>query len=116
MIPEDDPLIEHKKHGPPTCPFLTKMSGDNQKEDIEDNGASVLTNDKAGKMDELSDLEEENVRLKERTTCKVCRESPAIVLLLPCSHLAACVQCGPSLTVCPVCERKVVESVKTFLG
>ncbi|WAR07625.1 BIRC7-like protein [Mya arenaria] len=101
MKPEDDPLIEHIKHGRP------------RQEETDENGATNSTNDE---MDELSRLEEQNAQLRARTTCKVCRERQAIILLLPCSHLATCVQCEPNLSICPVCNRQVVETVKTFLG
>ncbi|WAR24700.1 hypothetical protein MAR_038369 [Mya arenaria] len=32
--PEDDPLIEHKKQGPPTCPCLIQLTGDTQVQEL----------------------------------------------------------------------------------
>ncbi|XP_052809874.1 baculoviral IAP repeat-containing protein 8-like [Mya arenaria] len=116
MKPEDDPLIEHSKHGPTTCHFLIQMCDNTQQKETDENGATNSTNGESDEMDELSRLEEQNTQLRARTTCKVCRERQALILLIPCSHLATCVQCEQNLTICPVCNRQVVETVKTFLG
>jgi hypothetical protein len=43
------------------------------------------------------------------TLCGVCQRNPRRVLLLPCKHLVACVQCSETLemagSVCPVCSQ-----------
>ncbi|XP_052810722.1 baculoviral IAP repeat-containing protein 3-like isoform X2 [Mya arenaria] len=106
---DDDPLSEHIKNCTSSCAFLNELAGEHQDLNAEEPDISDTE-------DELEQLEEQNDRLRESTTCKVCRERQAIILLLPCSHLAACVQCGSNLSICPVCSRPVVETIKTFLG
>lgn len=43
------------------------------------------------------------------TMCAVCQRNPRRVLLLPCKHLVACVQCSETLemagSMCPVCSQ-----------
>ncbi|WAR07994.1 BIR7B-like protein [Mya arenaria] len=110
---DDDPLSEHIKNCTSSCAFLNELAGEHQDLNAEEPDISGAIEDTE---DELEQLEEQNDRLRESTTCKVCRERQAIILLLPCSHLAACVQCGSNLSICPVCSRPVVETIKTFLG
>jgi hypothetical protein len=47
--------------------------------------------------------------------CWVCQMQPRRVLLLPCKHLAACVQCSEALelagSVCPVCNQGFTRRV-----
>ena len=44
-------------------------------------------------------LIDENTRLKEQKTCKVCMDAEVGVVFLPCGHLVVCVDCAPSLKV-----------------
>ncbi|WAR07987.1 BIR7B-like protein [Mya arenaria] len=112
LTADDDPLSEHIKHCRSDCAYLNELTGEHQ----DPNCFSDEQAEMSDTEDELEQLEEQNATLRERVTCKVCRERSAIVLLLPCSHLAACVQCGPNLTTCPVCNRRIVETVRTFIG
>ncbi len=59
-----------------------------------------------GNSGELSrdDLIKENAIMKEELVCKVCRDSQATILLLPCGHVSACHWCLPAITKCPVCK------------
>ncbi|XP_052811253.1 baculoviral IAP repeat-containing protein 2-like [Mya arenaria] len=112
LTADDDPLSEHIKNCRSDCSYLNELNSEHQ----DPNCFSDEQANMSDAEDELEQLEEQNATLRERVTCKVCRERSAIVLLLPCSHLAACVQCGPSLTTCPVCNRRIVETVRTFMG
>lgn len=61
-------------------------------------------------------LEEENRRLKEARQCKICMDSEACVVFLPCGHLVTCVNCAPSLSDCPICRQPIKATVRTFLS
>lgn len=62
-----------------------------------------------------SSLQDENQRLKEQKTCKICLDDDVAVVFLPCGHLCACVSCAPSLRQCPVCRTKIQGTVRTYM-
>lgn len=68
------------------------------------------------KADDGSDLEQENRRLKEQRTCKICMDNEIGVVFLPCGHLICCVQCAPALKDCPLCRQPIHGTVKTFMS
>ncbi|XP_059082806.1 baculoviral IAP repeat-containing protein 7-A-like [Tigriopus californicus] len=61
-------------------------------------------------------LEQENRRLKEQRTCKICMDNEIGVVFLPCGHLICCVQCAPALKDCPLCRQSIVGTVKTYMS
>merc|ERR1719244_790460 len=61
-------------------------------------------------------LQDENARLKEQRTCKICMDGEVGVVFLPCGHLCCCVNCAPSLKDCPVCRSTIQGTVRTFLS
>jgi len=70
----------------------------------------------ADKKAEAVSLEDENARLKEQRTCKVCMDGEVGVVFLPCGHLICCVNCAPSLKDCPVCRCNIQGTVRTFMS
>jgi hypothetical protein len=62
------------------------------------------------------DLEQENQRLKDLRTCKICMDNEIGVVFLPCGHLICCVQCAPSLRDCPLCRQSIHGTVKTYMS
>ncbi|XP_053396546.1 baculoviral IAP repeat-containing protein 2-like isoform X1 [Mercenaria mercenaria] len=92
--------------------------------DLEENqDVTVLTNklddsfiDDNDKLEPLETLLEENHRLKENQLCKICLESRADVIFLPCGHMVCCPQCAPALTKCPVCRKTVNGHIKAFFA
>lgn len=61
-------------------------------------------------------LEEENRKLKDARTCKICMDDEVGVVFLPCGHLVTCVQCAPGVTMCPLCRSSIKGFVRTFLS
>jgi len=59
---------------------------------------------------------EENRRLKEARTCKICMDHETNTVLLPCGHLSCCESCAKSLSNCPICRNVIRGTVKTFLA
>lgn len=61
-------------------------------------------------------LEDENARLKEQRTCKICMDGEVGVVFLPCGHFCCCVNCAPSLKDCPVCRTSIQGTVRTYMS
>ncbi|XP_052807810.1 E3 ubiquitin-protein ligase XIAP-like [Mya arenaria] len=62
--------------------------------------------------DNLQSLIEENQKLKDSRNCKICLDSRADVIFLPCGHIVSCPQCSPALDLCPVCRKSIMGLVK----
>ncbi|XP_067667614.1 putative inhibitor of apoptosis [Haliotis asinina] len=60
-------------------------------------------------------LAEQNRRLRERRTCKICKTEVVSELFLPCGHLVTCSLCAPKVTDCCVCRKTILGTVKVFL-
>ncbi|KAF2362723.1 Zinc finger FYVE/PHD-type [Trinorchestia longiramus] len=52
----------------------------------------------------------------DRLLCKICMEAVIDCVLLECSHMVCCTDCGRQLSECPVCRQFVVRCVHTFLA
>lgn len=61
-------------------------------------------------------LKEENEKLREMQTCKICMERPVNTTLLPCGHLICCDMCAARLNRCPICRKRIKGTVKTFMS
>ncbi|VFQ82942.1 unnamed protein product [Cuscuta campestris] len=46
--------------------------------------------------------------------CKVCFESPAAAMLLPCRHFCLCKSCSLACVECPLCRTKIVDRIFAF--
>ncbi|KAF4525547.1 hypothetical protein B566_EDAN012954 [Ephemera danica] len=46
---------------------------------------------------------------------KVCWTKELGVVLLPCSHMATCIECSSQLSSCPICRTKINAYVRVFL-
>jgi len=64
---------------------------------------------------ETEELRQENERLRDLQTCKICMENVVDVTLIPCGHLVTCEICSRRITKCPVCRKKIKSTVKTFM-
>ena len=52
----------------------------------------------------LPEIEQENQKLKEAQTCKICLVKEIRVVFIPCGHLMSCVNCARKLKKCAVCR------------
>jgi len=80
------------------------------------NPPGVCTNAAASTSQNPMELEQENQRLKEARTCKICMDNEIGVVFLPCGHFICCVKCAPSLRDCPYCRQAIHGTVKTYMS
>jgi hypothetical protein len=59
-------------------------------------------------------LIEENERLKDEQSCRVCYNEESNILFLPCRHLVTCPTCAASVANCPVCRSPIEQTVQVF--
>jgi serine/threonine protein kinase len=49
-----------------------------------------------------------------KSECVVCLTAEPVMALMPCGHRCACVDCAPSLRMCPICRCPVQEAKRIF--
>jgi hypothetical protein len=59
-------------------------------------------------------LVEENERLKDEQSCRVCYNEESNILFLPCRHLVTCPTCAASVANCPVCRSPIETTLQVF--
>ena len=64
----------------------------------------------------MEELQAETEQLRSVIKCLRCEENDANCLFLQCAHHRLCVQCSSDVTICPICEKKIVNKVKTFMS
>ncbi|XP_045202698.2 inhibitor of apoptosis protein-like [Mercenaria mercenaria] len=102
---------------PPPATEKHKMSELVKRKDQPQNGISNATESNGNRSkikSEKQRLEEENRKLKDLITCKICLDNDACVAFLPCGHLASCVECSKSLRKCAVCRIVVQGTVRVY--
>jgi hypothetical protein len=92
-------------------PDMVEERGEKRKISLRASSSDIVLEDVA-----VSELVEENTRLKEQKTCKVCMDAEVGVVFLPCGHLVVCVNCAPSLKNCAVCRTSIKGSVRTYFS
>lgn len=61
---------------------------------------------------QVADLKDQLERLRESRLCKICMDAELSVMLLPCTHMATCVNCTLALTICPICRTDIKHVIK----
>ena len=70
-----------------------------------------------GERNEVGDINlvEEVEKLKKERSCVVCFDRQKVVMFMPCSHLAACVECSVAMSTCPICRQKIEATIRTYI-
>lgn len=63
---------------------------------------------------DVKSLKRENEDMRERSSCKICRDAEVNVVFIPCGHLVCCLSCSHSIQKCPICRQEIRRSVKIF--
>jgi predicted RNase H-like nuclease len=62
-----------------------------------------------------SALKEENERLVDQLTCKICMEKESSIVFIPCGHVVSCETCAPHIRKCAICRKLIEGRVKTYM-
>ncbi|XP_053389940.1 baculoviral IAP repeat-containing protein 7-like [Mercenaria mercenaria] len=62
------------------------------------------------------DLQEENSRLIDQLTCKICMDKESNVVFIPCGHMVSCETCAPHIRKCAICRQPIKGRVKAFMS
>ncbi|XP_045169688.2 putative inhibitor of apoptosis [Mercenaria mercenaria] len=62
------------------------------------------------------DIVENNRKLKDPVTCKICFDAIAWIITLPCGHMVCCSQCIPALTKCAICRAQIKGTVRARMA
>ena len=75
-----------------------------------------LPNRSRAREDNENEIWAEYERLRMEKMCKVCYETDADMLLLPCSHLCSCKSCTDQVenSNCPVCRKYIKAVVRVY--
>ena len=65
-------------------------------------------------MENVEVLKEENERLKDEKSCRICYVYESNIVFLPCGHLVTCPQCASAVTTCPVCRTPITQTIRIF--
>ncbi|ONK73641.1 uncharacterized protein A4U43_C04F33730 [Asparagus officinalis] len=75
-----------------------------------------LLNRLKAKIQEMKEKELDSVGNGDTDShvCKVCFESPAAAVLLPCRHFCLCKPCSQACSECPLCRTKITDRIIAF--
>ena len=60
--------------------------------------------------------ENESSRNEEQKSCKICMDDVVCMAFLPCGHLVTCENCSRSLKICPICQKTIKGTLKTYMS
>jgi len=64
----------------------------------------------------LLHLKTENEKFKTSVICKNCKSNSVEILTLPCSHIVCCENCADILDNCPLCDDRILGTVRIYMG
>jgi len=108
----DDQIFENNSNKPEKQANSTVKKQDQQEENL--NKKLKLTNNSQSMDISESEMFEEVERLKKERSCAICFERQKVIIFMPCSHLASCVECSVALQTCPICRKKVEATIRTY--
>ena len=64
----------------------------------------------------LSRLKTENEMFKRSVICRNCKMNSVEILALPCTHVVTCEKCADILDNCPLCDARVLGTVRIYMA
>ena len=64
----------------------------------------------------LLHLKTENEKFKASVICRNCKSNSVQILTLPCSHIVCCEKCADILDNCPLCNDRILGTVRIYMG
>ena len=63
----------------------------------------------------LQRLQETNRRLRQRQTCRLCRDRAVDTIFLPCGHLCTCESCAATIRACCLCHVVIRGTAHVYI-
>lgn len=101
---KDDPWEQHALWLS-KCPFLILRKGEQFIEEVKEKYYSYKREEQKVDVDD--------VKLNDKTVCKICYLKEYDIVFIPCGHVA-CSGCSESMEKCPFCRKSIIDSVKIF--
>src|ERR1043165_4141387 len=73
-------------------------------------------NDKNSKKYRILRLKTENEMFKTSAICRNCKLNSVQILTLPCSHVVCCEICADLLDNCPLCDDRILGTVRIYMS
>jgi len=64
----------------------------------------------------ITRLKSENEKLKSSLICKCCHTVRVETLTLPCAHIVCCEKCADVATNCPLCNDRILGTVRIYMA
>jgi len=64
----------------------------------------------------LSRLKAENEKFKTSVICRKCKTNNVEILILPCTHVVTCEKCADILDNCPLCDERILGTVRIYMA
>ena len=64
----------------------------------------------------ITRLKTENERFKTSAICRNCKINSVQILTLPCSHVVCCEKCADILVNCPLCNDRILGTVRIYMS
>jgi hypothetical protein len=95
---------------------------DDEDDDEDDDGDDDDEDDDDEEEDDEDDPKREPKEIKEEDLCKICFSREKNCVLVPCGHKCMCMECAKVLKkgkaqgsfICPICKRRIKQTVKVF--
>lgn len=112
----DVPWEEHAKWSP-NCLFLQLHKGENFAKSFEPKPEESFSAQEPEKKEEDTNgkKDDEEVKIDNKATCKVCYDKEVGVVFVPCGH-AACLDCAPALSRCHICRRPIERFIRIYMA
>lgn len=91
--------------------IVTKESLENV---VKDSQKPTSKGDSGKFKTEIETLKSQVLATRDERMCKVCTDTEADMLTLPCAHLVTCRGCVERLVTCPICRSFIKAVVKVF--
>ena len=111
---------------PPPLEYLENIEDENQKLVQNQNSdnkinnletqAKNLENQAKTLENQAENLEYQAKNLEKERFCKICIQAEICYAFIPCGHQVTCENCVTELKDCPICRKKITNSLKIYLS
>lgn len=99
-----------------TCPFDVCGNYSCECEICTAEAERAVVNDQNSRNYRLQRLKTENEKFKSSVICRNCNLNNVQILTLPCSHIVCCEKCADRLDNCPLCDDRILGTVRIYMA